>query len=116
VIQFAAMLPESGILKSHKLVWAANYIDNHNYVRFELTETELTIKPMKDKKDALKAPVKVVQPGEPCSIRLDWRANSITISVNGKMILETPGNFQGGQFGFLGNKEIRMGNFRLEGN
>jgi hypothetical protein len=102
------------------LVWVANYIDNRNYVKFELTEKELNITPFfkdkKDKKDTIKGPVNVAQPGAPYSIRIDWLANSITVSVNGMMVREIAGDFQGGQFGFLGNKEVKMANFMVGGN
>jgi serine/threonine-protein kinase len=118
IIEFAAILSESGVFKGHKLIWAANYTDNRNYVKFELTEKDLTFTSIKDKdkRGTIKKPVKAVEAGAPYSIRLDWRANSITVSINGNIILEKAGDFQGGQFGFLGNKEVTMANFMLEGN
>lgn len=50
------------------------------------------------------------------AIRLVWSGGPIRIraKINGATIEEIKGEFQGGKFGFLGNKEVRMRNFRLE--
>jgi hypothetical protein len=112
-ILFSALLPESGVFNRHKLVWAVNYIDDRNYVRYELTDKEMTIRSLKDGHGA-KTPVKMVKAGTTYTIRLDWRAGSISVSVNGEAMGELKGEFEGGKFGFLGNKEVRMSNFRLE--
>jgi hypothetical protein len=58
--------------------------------------------------------LKVVKAGETLSIRLEWRAESITVMRNGEVVQSLKGRFQAGRFGFLGNKEARVSNFRLE--
>jgi serine/threonine-protein kinase len=115
IIEFSAMLEESGFLKNHKLIWATNWVDNRNYLKYELTAKELTITSVKDGKNA-KLPVKPVKLAETYSIRLEWRTDSITVKINGETIQGPKGEYQAGRFGFLGNKEVRMSNFRLEAN
>jgi hypothetical protein len=113
-IEFVAALSDSGILGTgHKLVWATSYLNNRNYVRYELSDKNLTITTFKDGRGVKSTP-KSVKPVAKYAIRLEWRPDSIMVNINGETIAEVKGEFQGGRFGFLQNKEVRMQNFRLE--
>jgi hypothetical protein len=113
-IEFDAPLSESGVLGTgRRLVWATNYVDARNYTRYELNGKNLTITTTKDGK-AIKSAPKAVKPAASYPIRLEWRADSITVKIDGATIDEIKGEFQGGKFGFLQNKEVRMQNFRWE--
>jgi hypothetical protein len=113
-VEFDAPLSESGVLGTgRRLVWATNYVDARNYTRYELNGRNLTITTLKDGK-AAKSPPKAVKPAGTYPIRLEWRADSITVKINDETVDEIKGQFQGGKFGFLQNKEVRMQNFRWD--
>jgi hypothetical protein len=100
-------------LSKHKLVWATNYVDTRNYLRYELNDKNLTIRTFKNGKGG-KSTSKAVKQAGNYGIRLEWLPDSITVKINGDTIQEIKGEFQGGKFGFLQNKEVKMLNFRLE--
>jgi len=116
VIEFDALLTESGgLVKSHKLVWATNYRSPQDYLRFELNEKNLSIKRVGDLKE--NHPQKAVPKSLFYRVRLEWRSDSITVNIGGTAIDEikgAPGEYSEGKFGFLGNKEIQIQNFRVE--
>jgi hypothetical protein len=115
-IEFDAPLSESGVLGTgHRLVWATNYVDARNYIKYELNAKNLTVATIKDGKPVKDGKVpKPVKTAASYKIQLKWRADSITVKINEETIEEIRGDIQGGKFGFLQNKEVRMLNFRLE--
>ena len=116
VIQFDALLTESGgFVKSHKIIWATNYRSPQDYLRFELSDKNLTIKRIGDLKE--NHPQKPVAKSAYYRVQIDWRSDSITVRVGGTVIDEikgAPGEYSEGKFGFLGNKEVQIQNFRLQ--
>jgi hypothetical protein len=117
IIGFDALLTESGgLVRSHKLIWATNYRGPQDYLRYELTEKNLSIKTIGSKKE--NRPPKVVPKNlSYYRILLEWRSDSIAVKVDDKTIDEikgSPGEFSEGKFGFLGNKEVQIQNFHIE--
>ena len=103
-------------MRSHKLIWATNYRGPQDYLRYELTEKNLSIKTIGSKKE--NRPPKVVPKNlSYYRILLEWRSDSIAVKVDDKTIDEikgSPGEFSEGKFGFLGNKEVQIQNFHIE--
>ncbi|HUA20137.1 MAG TPA: protein kinase [Bryobacteraceae bacterium] len=116
VIQFDALLSESGgFVKSHKIIWATNYNGPQDYLRFELSDKNLTIKRIGEIKE--NHPQKTVPKSETYRIQIDWRSDSIAVRIGGTVIDEikgAPGEYSQGRFGFLGNKDVQIQNFRLQ--
>jgi eukaryotic-like serine/threonine-protein kinase len=116
LIGFDALLTEGGgLVRSHKLVWASSYRDAQNYVRYELNEKNLSVKVIGGKKENL--PAKPVEKSLTYRVLIDWRSDSITVRIGGETAAEikgSPGEFSDGKFGFLGNKDVQIQNFRIE--
>ena len=83
-------------------------------MRYELTEKNLTISMVREGKGD-KMPSKPVKPAANYVIHLECRPDVLRVRINGEDLEELKGEFRSCKFGFLGNKEVRIQNFRLEG-
>jgi len=114
MIEFTAPLIKSGTFGHEKLIWATNFRDTNNYVRYELDHKELKITKVSGIERTSIATLSVAHAAI-YTVKLDCLPDTITISVNGAGAKRLP--LDGSSdvrdiFGFLGNREVRLFDFK----
>jgi hypothetical protein len=117
-IHFQALLSEGGFIRKRRLTWVTNFVQGgDNQIRYELTENHITVTVTKNGQDTkvLSAPV---TKKTDYAVDLECRSERILVKIGGVTagVVQQTGllRVNPGKFGFVGNKEVRVANFRWE--